>query len=280
MQRYWPLLAITAMVTSGADPKPLAIQRMNLSQYEDGPIIPGGYQFVPGETIFFSFQVSGYKPVGDEEPRVSLAYTIESQDPAGIPIIEPASGVVEATLDAEDKNWMPKVRLTIGVPPYAPSGDYKISMILQDRVGQTQARAQTTFRVKGQTYEPSEKLVIRDLRFYRDEDSKQPLANAAYRPGDTMWARFYMTGYQLGPKNALEVGYGLALLRPGGETMFRQEDAALEKQESFYPRRFVPAGMSLNLDKDVKPGQYTLVLFVNDKVGGQKVEARATFSVE
>ena len=278
--RYRWLTALVALQSWAADPKPLAIQRITLSQFEDGPAIPGGYQFVPGETIFFSFHVSGYKPVGDEEPRVSLAYTIEAQDAAGVPIIEPASATVDTTLDSEDKQWMPKVRLTISLPPHAPTGEYRIAMIVRDRVAQTQVTGETKFRVKGQAFEPSDKLVIRDFDFYRGEEDKKPIGEAVYKAGDTLWARFYITGYQLGPKNAFEVGYGLAVLRPNGETMFRQEDAAVEKQDNFYPRRFLPATMSLNLDKDLKPGTYTLVVLANDKVGKQTIEVKSLFRVE
>lgn len=277
--RYALFLA-AALLAAAADPKPLAIQRVALSQFEDGAPVPHGFRFLSGETIFLSFHVSGYKPVGDEEPRVSLAYSIEVKDAGGIALIEPAAGDVDATLDTEDKNWMPKIRLTIAIPPHAPTGEYKIIMSVRDRVAQTQTRGESSFQVRGETFEASDKLVIRDLRFYRGEEDKAPLGTAAYRPGDTLWARFYMTGYQLGPKNAYEVSYGLAVLRPNGEAMFRQEEAAVEKQESFYPRRVLPAGMSLNLTKDLRPGQYTLVLMARDKVGNQSAEVRATFVVE
>src|SRR4051812_33973155 len=108
--RYWFWLLVLAGTVPGAPPKPLTIERIALSQYEDGPSVAGGYSFLPGEAIFFSFHVSGYKAIGDEEPRVSLTYGVEVRDPAGIPIIEPQSGKVDTQLDTEDKNWLPKIR--------------------------------------------------------------------------------------------------------------------------------------------------------------------------
>lgn len=269
-----------AWALNAAPAKPLAIQRVTLSQYEDGPAVPGDYRFVPGEAIFFSFQVSGYRAIGDEDPKVAIDYTIEAQDPAGIPIVEAYTGNLEATLDPEDKNWMPKVRRTISIPPSAPSGEYRILISLRDRVGVNRISGQAAFRVEGHAIEASETLAVRNFHFYRREEDAKPLTVAAYKAGDTIWARFEMTGYKLGEKNRFEVGYGLVLLRPNGDTMFRQEDAAAEKEESFYPRRWLPAALSLNLNKDVRPGVYTLVLMVSDKVGGQKTEARQTFSVE
>jgi hypothetical protein len=279
--RYWFWIALAGAAAYGAaTPKPLTIERVAISQYEDGPNVEQGYAFLPGEALFFSFHVSGFKKVGDEGLRVSLSYTLEAEDPAGVPIIEPQSGDVDTNLDPEDKNWTPKVRLTLGIPPFARSGEYTIQIGLRDRVAQTQARGKASFKVKGHDIEPSDKLVVRNFHFYRGEEDKKPLEVAAYRPGDTLWARFDITGYKLGPKNGFEVGYGLAVLRPNGESMFRQPDAATEKQETFYPRRYVPAAMSLNLNKDLRPGQYTLVVLVSDKLGGQTAELSQAFTVE
>lgn len=278
--RTWLSLACLLSAAYGAAPKPLALDRITLSQFEDGPSIPRDYDFIPGDTVYFSFHVSGFRAVGDEEPRVSLTYNIESDDPAGVPIIAPQSGTVDTTLDPEDKNWTPKVRLSLAVPQFAPSGLYTIRIVVRDRVSQTQTGGETKFRVRGHAYEPSDTLVVRGFHFYRGEDDARPLAVAAYRGGDSVWARFDITGYKLGPKNAFEVGYGMALLRPNGETVFRQPDAATEKAEPFYPRRYLPAAMSLNLDKDLKPGEYTLVVLVTDKVGGQTLESRQAFTVE
>lgn len=261
-------------------PKPLSIQNITLSQYEDGPSAGASYHFTPGETIFFSFLVAGYRSVGDEDPKVALDYTIEARDPAKIPIVEPFTGQTEANLDIQDKNWMPKIRREISVPQSAVPGEYQILITLRDRVAVAQIHSQITFKVQARVVAPSDTLVIRDFHFYRGEDDKHPLNSAAYPAGASLWARFEITGYQFAEKNRFEVGYGLSVLRPNGEQMFRQPDAAVEKDQSFYPRRWIPAGLSLNLDKTLKPGQYTLVVLVSDKVGGKDVEIREPFSVE
>ena len=279
--RYWcSLVCLMLPAAWGAAPKPLAIERLVISQFEDGPAIPGNYAFYPGDTVFFSFHVSGYKSVGDDEPRLSLVYTIEAQDPDKIPLMEAQSGKVDTTLDTEDKDWKPKVRLEVAVPPFAPSGAYQVQVTLEDRVAQSRTSAHLSFTVKGRAVEPSDTLVVRAFHFYRGEDDQQPLVSPVYRGGDSVWARFEITGYKLGPKNAFDVGYGVQLLRPNGESLFRQEDGATEKQAPFYPQRYVPAALSLNLDKDIKPGQYTMVVLVSDRVGGRKVESAQTFTVE
>ncbi len=103
---------------------------------------------------------------------------------------------------------------------------------------------------------------------------------AAYRPGDAVWARFDMTGYKLGDKNQVDIEYGLTVLREDGSVAYKQPDAATQTIQTFYPQRYQPGELSLNLAKDQPLGKYTIVLDVEDHVGKQMYETRETFSVE
>ncbi len=265
---------------SAATPKPLTIQNVALSQFEDGPGLPASSFFVSGETVFISFQVSGYKPTGEDEQSIRLSWQVEAKDPAGVMIVEPQTGKVEAGLASEDKNWLPKVRHTILVPPFAPPGTYHISLLVKDEIAKAEVRKELDFQVHGVLVEPSPDFILRGVQFYRSEEDKKPLAVAAYRPGDTVWLRFGIVGFKLGDQNHFEVGYGITVLRASGDVLFQQAEAAVENDQSYYPRRYVPAALSLNLTKDLRPGPYTVVLTAVDKVGGQKAEARQTFTVE
>jgi hypothetical protein len=95
-----------------------------------------------------------------------------------------------------------------------------------------------------------------------------------------VWARFDITGYKLGPGNAFEVQYGLSVIRPDGQPGFSQPEAATLKDQSFYPRRFTPAALSLTLPANIVKGTHTIVLTVRDKIGNQTVESQQKFSVE
>jgi hypothetical protein len=89
-----------------------------------------------------------------------------------------------------------------------------------------------------------------------------------------------MTGYKYGDKNRYSVEYGLAILRESGEQVFAQPAAAADSNESFYPQRYVPGAVSLNLQPDVPEGSYTLVITMADKVGDQTAEARREFRIQ
>src|SRR2546427_5020875 len=110
----WLALGVRAQ---GAEP--LTIVNAALRQMEDGAPLPAGFTYAPGEILFFSFQVAGYK-AADE--KVHLSYQVNALDPQGVRMMEPIKGVVDATLAPQDKEWKPKVHPEIVLPPLAGSG--------------------------------------------------------------------------------------------------------------------------------------------------------------
>ena len=141
-------------------------------------------------------------------------------------------------------------------------------------------RKAAVFHIKGRDVAPSDTLVVRNFRFLRNEDDVKPLPVAAYRPGDSVWARFDMTGYKLGEKNQVDIEYGLTVLREDGSVAYTEPQAANQKIQTFYPQRYQPGELNLNLAKDQPLGKYTIVLAVRDNLGQQMYETRETFSVE
>lgn len=54
------LVGLVGAVALCAQPK-LAIERIALHQFEDGPVLAANYEFVPGETVYFSCRLTGYR---------------------------------------------------------------------------------------------------------------------------------------------------------------------------------------------------------------------------
>jgi hypothetical protein len=274
------LYCFSMLAMAGADEKNLKIENLQLAQSEDGTPLPAGFQFVSGETVFFSCRVSGYARQGEEPPKLFLTYGIEARDPNGLLILPAETGKVAADLTPEDKRWRPKIRYTIALPPLADTGQYRVMVKVKDEFGKVDAQADFPLLVRGRTVEPSDTMAIRNFRFLRSEDDGPPLKDPAYRPGDSVWARFDMTGYKIGEKNHFDVEYGLKVLRPNGEVTYEQPKAAEAKDETFYPQRYTPGILSLNLPKDLALGDYKMILTVRDNVGGQQQELVSTFSVQ
>ena len=58
-----------------------------------------------------------------------------------------------------------------------------------------------------------------------------------------------------------------SVIAPSGKVLWTQPEPAAEQSESFYPKRYVPAAMGINLQKTIRPGEYTIAVQVKDAVG-------------
>jgi hypothetical protein len=195
-------------------------------------------------------------------------------------LLAPENGVVNTTLSPEDKNWMPKIRYTVIVPPLADSGEYHVVVKVKDELASSPVEARATFSVKGREVAPSDTLVVRNFRFLRSEEDSQPLKVAAYRPGDAVWARFDMTGYKISEKNLFDIEYGLQVLSADGSVAYSEPQAASAKEQPIYPQRYQPGVLNLTMPNDIAKGEYTIVLTVHDNLGKQVIETREKFSIE
>jgi len=259
----------------------LTIERLDLHQFDGGPVLDAAHAFLPGETVFVSGRVADYQTTSlkDGQRGVKLFWRMDVADGAGIAVVPQASGRIETPVFAQDKDWRPRFTGNFLIPPFAPSGSLRIDVNVQDEAGKAEAHARLELRVRGHDVAPSDVLTARNLRFQRSESDAAPFDPANYHPGEVLWARFDMTGYKFGPKNRYAVEYGLAILRASGEQVFAQPAAAADSNESFYPQHYVPGSINLNLDPMVPEGEYTLVITIRDKVGDQSAEARAPFRI-
>jgi hypothetical protein len=267
------LLALTSYAA-----EPLEVVQATISQSDGGAPMPPGFEHAPGEIIFLTFQVNGFAKNAEE--KVHLRYTVDALDPKGVRIVETISDQVAAELTSHDKEWKPKIRTEIAIPPEAGTGEYKIVIGIRDEMAKKQAEKSIAFRVRGHPVEPSDALTIRNFRFFRGEDDQQALPKAVYRPGDPVWARFDITGYKYGKDNAVDVVYGIAVSAAGGKTMWSQPEAAVERTQAFYPKRYVPGSMSIQLQPNIRPGEYVITVHVKDATGGQTFEGKYNFTVE
>lgn len=276
----WLAICLVLGLPPGAGAAPpggsLTIVNAAIRQMEDGAPLPPGFTYAPGEMLFFSFQVGGYQAKDD---KIHLTYEINALDPKGVRLMEPIQGTVEAALAPQDKEWKPKVHPQIAIPPLAGSGTYKLVAHVTDDIGKAEASKEIVFELRGHEVAASDSLVVRNFHFYRSEEDPNPLADAAYRPGDAIWGRFDIIGYKFGPGNQVNVSYGIAVTNPDGKVLFSQEQAAVEQGGSYYPKRYVPGQMSLTTQSNMRKGDYFMVVKVEDRVGGQQYETRQKFSI-
>jgi hypothetical protein len=278
-------LVLIGALSLGAQPKQLSIEQMALHQFEDGPVLAPSYEFVPGETVYFSCRIAGHhidKKEDDQTVRqfVKLSWQARAMDPSGLLLEKESTGRIEERLLSQDKNWVPKFLVTFVIPSFAPTNTYKIAVEIKDEFAGTQTSGELRFRVHGHPVEPSETLVARNFQFLYGENDRVAPRHPVYHPGDTLFARFDLTGFKFGQNNRFQVSYGLAVLNAAGVQLFAQPDATSENNQSFYPQRYVAGMLSLNLDPNLAKGSYILVITADDKIGSQTWEARHPFEVE
>jgi len=219
--RLFLLLAPACLLAAPvqAPVKSLSIVDASVQQFEDGP--PAGSEpFRPGETVFFSFQIKGYTAGADG--KVQLNYRIEVLDPDDVPLVPAETGRVETELTEQDKEWLPKVRHSFLAPSHALSGRIRILATAKDGRTGAEAKSETPFNLVSRQVETGGPLAVRNIRFFGGEDETTRLVSAVYHAGETLWARFDITGFKLGESNRLQVSYGLAIISPSGKQLFSE----------------------------------------------------------
>lgn len=274
-------MMLAGVLCAQAPAKKLAVERLALHQYEDGPELAASYTFVPGETAHFSGYVGGFQvEKKGEEQSVKIDWKIRVVDPSGMDAVKEQSGVVADRILPQDKNWQPKFLITFMVPPFAPSGTFRVIVTIKDEISGGEATGELPFTVHGKPVEASDTLTTRNFEFLKSENDRSAMREAIFHPGEMLWAKFDITGYKLGEGNRFEVTYGLAVQTTDGKQLFAQPDAATDANQSFYPQRYVPASLSLTLNPNVPKGSFVLVVAVRDKVGNQSWETKQPFEIQ
>lgn len=273
------LFCFTALLASGKD---LALKPL-LHQIEDGPAIDATIDFLPGETVYLSFRVSGFetKEKDDEFQSLALEYKISIEDPEGLAAAPPQAGKFTTDIRREDRQWEPKIRREIRLPDHAIRGKYKVAVWVKDATSGEEATSVVSFPVRNRHVEEAAELTARNFGFYRSEDDRRPLTQLIYHKGDSVFVRMDVTGYMRGDKNAFDVEYGLKLTGPDGKPVVDQPQAAREASPGgFYPRRWLPVAFRLDLPADPLKGAYSLVVEIRDKFSGKTLDLSRNFEVE
>jgi hypothetical protein len=268
------LLAIALPVIAA----PLEIVRPLLSNTDGGAVLPFGYEIRPGETIFFSCRIHNYQKTPEE--KVHLAYSVGAFDPTGVPLVEIYKNEITEEVAPQDKDWMPRIATQIPVPPLIGAGTYQIAVTVEDLIANAKAELKVPFIVEGHNPAPSDSLTIENLQFFRSEEDVRPVEKPAYSPGDAVWTRFDITGFRYGPHNKVDVSYVVSVLDQSGKVLWTQPEPTEEQTESFYPKLWIPASMSITTQKNTRPGEYGIAIQVMDAIGNQTFERKASFTVE
>src|SRR5664280_372618 len=265
-----PLLYLCPAVCSAG----LEVVRPIIAQSDGGVPVPAGFAHVAGETLFFSCRIAGYAKTPEE--KVHVTYSVQAFDPKGMPLTEIYKNEMITDVAPQDKEWMPRIATEVQIPPLVGAGTYKVLVKVEDLVNNTKAELGVPFEVRSKIVEPSDTLVVRNFQFFRSEDDLQPVQKAVYRGGNVLWARFDIIGFKYGDKNRIDVSYVASVLASSGKVLWTQPEPAMEQSDSFYPKRYVAASMSITLAGNTTPADYAIAVTITDAAGKQTYETKQT----
>jgi len=262
----------------GAAPDALSIIYPTISRSDDGTMEPKGTKHPAGDLLFFSCRISNYAK--SPEQKVQLAYTVQAFDSKGVALDEVYKNAIAEEVAPQDKEWLPKISTEIELPSALLTGAYKITVNVEDQVAKAKATLDVPFEVQGHDVQPSAKLSVENMRYYKSEDDNAPMAKPVYKPGDALWVRFDVTGYKYGEKNKVNLNYVFSVLGADGSTMWTASQPQVEESEAFYPKPYVSGAFSIQVQSSVKPGDYAIGVKATDLVGKQTIEAKQPFTVQ
>lgn len=270
------LLAVLPACLAGAPA--LEVVKPVIAQMEGGDPLPADFQHASGETLFFSCRISGFTKSPNE--LIDLKYSVQAFDPKGVPVSEIFENEMKEEVGPQDKEWLPKIETQIALPDVLRGGSYKIVVKAADLLAKTSAEATVPFEVRARDVAPSNTLVVRNFRWYHNEDEPNAMRQPVYHPGDAMFMRYDVTGFKYGANNKVDVSCVAALVLASGKAIWTQPEPATEQSESFYPKPYFSVEFGISLQKNFQPGTYTMAVAVKDAVGKTTYEGKFTFTVQ
>ncbi|MBI1955579.1 MAG: hypothetical protein HYS38_04225 [Acidobacteria bacterium] len=276
-----PLCA--AMPPAQSPANPLKIVGVLFADFRGEP--SAHFSMPAGGEVTLTFQVEGFQRQRGEsqsglwewEEQVHLRYEVELRDPQGQMVQPKEEGEIKTRLSPRDQQWQPRIHWSALVPASAPSGDYKIHILVIDQLSGRQTTYLAPFRVLGETIQPAASLQVEQLE-YASSAGGPWFPRRFFAPADTIRVRHKVVGFRVSPTKEVWVEQDWTVLNAEGNVVVTQINATVDKRQSFYPPRFLSTMFDVKL-QDPAPGEYTLRIGVRDRIGQQETSYDSTFTV-
>jgi hypothetical protein len=256
----------------------LGIVKPVIAQSDGGDALPAGFTHTAGETMFFTCHIAGFTKSANEQ--INLTYTVQAFDPKGVPVAEIYKGEAKEEVGPQDKDWLPQIETQIVLPDILRPGTYKIVIKAEDLLAKTSANLDVPFTVAARDVSQTPALMVKDLRWFHNEDEEKAMAQPVYHPGQPMYMKFDITGFKYGANNKVDVSYSASLILQDGKVIWSQPEPAAEQSESFYPKPYISGEFGITLNADFKPGTYIMGVTVKDAIGKQTYPGKFEFIVQ
>lgn len=247
----------------------LTLVDTTVSDVEGGPAVAPTREFGPGERVHLRFKVAGFHKGGDTN-QVFFEYSIEAVDCKGIPFDPPLQERFIARTTRSESRYL-TYSFLLPVSPAPCEG--KLRIAVQDRLGDGVFKTEVPFKVRSNLPEVTDEFRVTGFRYYRSEFEETALTEPVYRPGDKVWGRFYLSGFEWTDRYRYKLSYGVTLRNRAGKVLFKDMEALSESRESFYPKWNVAGVISVQLDWAIRPGEYSMTIDARDENSGKTAKA-------
>ena len=252
--------------------------------FEDSGGWPSPQLTVPaGAEVVLNFRLDGFeRREGRDannypEYQVRLRYDVELRDPDGVLVVPVEEGTMQPILGPQDDTWTPLANWSVGIPPWAPTGDYIIHIRARDELGEQEAAHRAILGVRGQEIPAADGLQAHGLEFARTPDG--PWTSTRYFAlQDPVYVRLQVAGYKISQDNRIWVEQDWTVVDAEGRVIIHQANAVQDQLQEFYPPRFLTTKFLVEFD-DPQPGAYTLQIGLRDRIGDQTYFQEAAFNL-
>lgn len=265
-----------AVAEEEAEQPGLRLVAVDLLDSRGGYAIPADSVFYPGEKVYLGFKIAGYTV--DEKYNIHLTWRADAFGPNGVKFAPSEGGEFAVELSPQDEDWEPSVAYSAEIPFHAGSGVYKLEIAVTDHKGEETIEREIPVRVEGEDVEITDSLSVRNF-VYTMTEGGTVLEEPVFGRGDTVFASFYITGYETDEENRYDVESNLKVIDGEGKTVLALNPPG-EKGAPFFPRLWLPAKFRLDLDRSIPPGRYVVQLEVKDNVGGHTLLTEENFEVK
>lgn len=252
------------------------------SRYEGGAALPQPVTFLPGDQVVMRAKIAGFRvaETGFQDFRVNLSYDVSATDARGILIGKLKDGEIKEAVHKEDKDWLPTLDYLFLIPEMAEYGETKIRLRIRDEVSQKEAVFEQTILVNGKRLPVLDSIAVIQFGFYRSQQDASPLPAGVYRPGNTLWVKFDLAGFQVEDNHRFHAECDVQVRDQEGKVLFEQPQALSKEATPEYPQRFLPGIFSLEIKPGTPKGSYSIAVIARDLLSGKTAEAVFPFAID
>ncbi|MBI3679471.1 MAG: RDD family protein [Acidobacteria bacterium] len=258
---------------SVAESGDLKLVNVDFLQSEDGPSRPAA-PYKPGEKVYMKYDVVGFGHGGDG--RIELALSAVALDPDGRALHTPWSKDLSQTIA---RGRPVNGSFSVGLPLFAPAGQYRIDLRVEDKVKNLRLQYAPAFQVESAASPPAAVLEIRDFEMSLAQNGP-PVAAPVLEGGGTVYMRWKVAGIKF-EDDKMDVRVALQVLDSAGKLVLERPDYVTVSDTSVYhpPSFFVPMSGHVSVPSGMTKGTYTAKYQVTDNFARSTLDNTARFEV-